>query len=86
MDQGQKKTQFQEIEDMTKYKTVLGDTWDSIAYKVYGQGKEKYAYYLMDANRDLLNEFIFSSGVEIICPDISEDNTDMPAAYPEWRT
>ena len=71
---------------MTKYKTVLGDTWDIIARKVYGSGKEKYAHYLMNANRDLLDEFIFSAGVEVICPDISDKSSELPDAYPEWRT
>lgn len=31
------------------YETVQGDTWDKIAYQVYGD--EKYAGYLMENNR-----------------------------------
>lgn len=66
------------------YQTVLGDTWDIIAKKVYG--KEVYADRLMEANPDLLEEFIFSAGVTVECPEIETDAATLPEAYPEWRT
>lgn len=66
------------------YRTVLGDTWDIIAKKVYGN--EFYADKLMDANRDLLNEFVFSEGVEVLCPEIKTQTAVHPSGWPEWRT
>lgn len=65
------------------YRTVLGDTWDIIAKKVYGD--EFYADRLMDANRDLLHQFIFSEGIEVNCPDLGTNTSKSPAGYPEWR-
>ena len=61
---------------MKKYVTVLGDTWDIIAKKVYGD--EFKADRLMDANRDLLNHFVFSAGMET-------ETASKPEGYPEWR-
>lgn len=66
------------------YRTVLGDTWDIIAKKVYGN--EFYADRLMDANRKLLNQFIFSEGVEVVCPEIQTQTAQHPSGWPEWRT
>ena len=54
-----------------QYQTILGDTWDIIAKKVYGN--ELYADKLMQANRKYLNEFIFSAGITLECPEIESD-------------
>ena len=43
------------------YETVQGDTWDKIAYQVYGD--EKYAGYLMENNRLLLEYLVFPGGL-----------------------
>lgn len=67
-----------------QYQTILGDTWDIIAKKVYGN--ELYADRLMQANRKYLNEFIFSAGITLECPEIESDAAKLPEAYPEWRT
>ena len=67
-----------------QYQTILGDTWDIIAKKVYGN--ELYADKLMKANRKYLNEFIFSAGITLECPEIESDAAKLPEAYPEWRT
>ena len=48
------------------YVTIAGDTWDMIAYKVYG--KEIYADYLMKNNYDLLDIFVFSAGTKVYIP------------------
>ncbi len=66
------------------YRTVLGDTWDIIAKKVYGN--EFCADKLMDVNRDLLNQFIFSEGVEVSCPELPMQTAEHPSGWPEWRT
>ena len=62
------------------YTTIQGDTWDMIAYKVYG--KDACMAKLIEANDDLAHLAVFSSGVKIACPDIE------PAAskiLPPWR-
>lgn len=65
----------------TTYTTIQGDTWDLIAYKLYGS--EKYMKNLIEANWPLLEVLVFSSGTVINVPDIPEDsNTDAPF----WRS
>ena len=41
------------------YKTVNGDTWDLISYKLYGS--EQYFHQLMRANLNLLSVAVFDS-------------------------
>ena len=64
------------------YKTVSGDTWDMIAYKVYGDSMKVAP--LMDANPEELDTLIFSSDTVIIVPDIEE--TQEEYTYPDWRS
>jgi phage tail protein X len=66
------------------YTTVSGQTWDQIAYEVYGN--EYYCDRIMDANRELLDYFVFPAGVVMQIPDlevIAEENVS--DNYPEWR-
>lgn len=63
------------------YVTIAGDTWDIIAYKVYGQ--EIYADYLMKNNYDLLDIFVFSAGTKVYIPELPEVTT---ADLPPWRS
>lgn len=63
------------------YTTVQGDTWDLIAYKLYGE--EKYMKYLIEANWPLLDVLIFSSGTVLTVPELPEEaNEDVPF----WRS
>lgn len=62
------------------YKTIQGDTWDLIAYKLFGS--EKYMKNLIEANWPLLDVLIFSSGIELTVPDIPEEQDD---DLPFWR-
>jgi phage tail protein X len=62
------------------YKTVQGDTWDHISYKVYGE--DKYSMELMRANPKYTNIVFFSGGVSLICPDISQEDASTTAP---WR-
>ena len=50
------------------YRTINGDTWDLIAYKVYG--KEQYFHKLIRANLNL--RFIQTSTLEEVTYGISE--------------
>jgi len=65
---------------MNTYITVQGDTWDLISYKVFGTSK--HIGLLMENNYDLLDTFIFGAGIEIMVPELTEDQTD---DLPEWR-
>lgn len=62
------------------YITSQGDTCDLMAYDLYGA--EKYMRYLIEANWPLLDVLVFSSGMKIIVPDISEDADE---DIPFWR-
>jgi phage tail protein X len=62
------------------YETKQGDTWDLMAYDLYGD--EKYMRYLMEANLPLLDIMIFSSGVKILVPDLPEETDE---DLPFWR-
>lgn len=65
---------------MEQYTTVQGDTWDIIARKVYGD--EKYAGYLMENNRLLLEYMIFPGGITMDIPELTEEtDPDLPI----WR-
>lgn len=65
---------------METYETVQGDTWDMIAKKVYGE--ERYAGYLMESNRLLLDYMIFPGGVVLSIPELTEEQD---ADLPIWR-
>ena len=65
---------------MEQYTTVQGDTWDIIAKAVYGD--EKYAGYLMESNRTLLEYMIFPGGVTLNVPELPEESDD---DLPIWR-
>jgi len=65
---------------MTVCVTVSGDTWDTVAKRVYGN--ELLADLLMSNNFGLLDTMVFTGGVEIICPDKpSAVDIDLPP----WR-
>ena len=50
------------------YKTISGDTWDSIAKKCYGD--EMAVTFLMQKNQKLLFDyFVFPAGVKVITPE-----------------
>lgn len=66
---------------MGSYTTVQGDTWDSIAYKLYGS--EKYMKNLIEANWPLLESLVFSSGTVLAVPELSEEPDD---SMPFWRS
>ena len=65
---------------MTKYTTIQGDMWDTIAYKIYG--RETYTAKLLRANKDLRDVVIFPAGVEILCPDADAETS---AFLPPWK-
>ncbi len=62
------------------YMTKQGDTWDLMAYDLYGN--EKYMRYLLEANWPLLDTLVFSSGTLIYVPDLPEETDE---DKPFWR-
>lgn len=66
---------------MDTYTTVLGDTWDMIAYKLCG--KEKYAKYFVEANLKYVETVIFSAGAVLTIPNINIES-DI-SSLPPWK-
>lgn len=66
---------------MLTYTTIQGDTWDKIAREVYGS--EMYADYLMQNNYEQLDTFVFSSGIKLRTPTLTESASN---DLPEWRS
>nr|WP_304098047.1 tail protein X [Mitsuokella multacida] len=65
---------------MSKYTTIQGDMWDSIAYKVYGN--ELFMDKLLQANQAYNDIAVFPSGVVLDCPDPETVGTIVPVP---WR-
>ena len=66
------------------YKTVQGDTWDYIAYKVYSDlGGEKLCDKLISANTKYINYVIFPAGIELIVPDVEIPKVN---TLPPWMS
>ena len=63
------------------YKTASGDMWDYIAWKVLGSCN--YTEALINANREYVDTFIFSAGVELTVPDIEEEQK--VSVLPPWK-
>lgn len=68
---------------MTEYVTSQGDTWDFIAYKIFGS--ESYMQQLIEANFDLLDMLIFPANVKINVPKIGIDISN-DIDQPSWRS
>lgn len=59
------------------YSTVQGDMWDNIAFKLLGD--ESYSVQLMQANPQYGNITIFTTGIVLQVPTITEEiDTDLP--------
>ena len=65
---------------MDVYKTKSGDTWDTIAKKVYGD--EMRVSLLMASNQELLEYFVFPEGLLVDLPELPEEESTLP----EWRS
>ena len=63
------------------YMTIQGETWDEIAFKVYGG--EEYAAFLMANNYRHLDILVFSSGTVLNTPELPEEEKSI---LPPWRT
>lgn len=65
---------------MEEYRTIQGDTWDMVAYKIWGDcmltGK------LMEANSVHIETVIFSAGIVLNIPDVSMVEE---SSLPPWK-
>lgn len=77
---GQSGDAYLEFEDVDIYFTKAGDTWDLIAYEIYGD--EKYMKELIEANIELVDTVFFKAGVPLIVPDIPLPNS---TNLPPWK-
>lgn len=65
-----------------QYRTVSGDTWDLIAYRVYGKyGRELLMSALIDANPEHIDQVIFPAGIVL---DVPEPDIPTPRTLPPW--
>lgn len=64
---------------MSSYTTIQGDTWDGIAFVVYGD--ELQVHWLIEANPTHRETVIFPSGVVLNVPDLGETSR---APAPPW--
>lgn len=65
---------------MNTYYTVQGDTWDGIAFKLYGD--ENLMTLLLNANPEQAETVIFGAGVRLVVPDKPEETAD---DLPPWK-
>ena len=68
---------------MRNYRTVQGDTWDLIAYRLYPeQGRELRTGDLLEANSEYRDYVIFPAGIVLNVPEI-----DYPVSesLPPWK-
>lgn len=69
---------------MKTYTTIQGQTWDQIAYEIFGD--EYMCDKLMELNRDKINIFVFPAGVNLLLPDReSALKRTVSSDYPTWR-
>lgn len=62
------------------YKTKQGDTWDGIAYLMFGD--EAYMQALMRLNRTHINTLVFDAGVMLELP---ERTAAIAPGLPLWK-
>jgi len=62
------------------YTTKQGETWDLIAYKIWGD--EYLCGELIDSNPNYSEYLIFPRGINLIVPDIERE---VQETLPPWR-
>lgn len=65
---------------MAEYTTIQGDTWDGIAYKLYGSSAQMTK--LMEANPEHMRAVIFGAGVVLQVPELPQQPV---SELPPWR-
>lgn len=65
---------------MREYVTLQGDTWDLIAFRVYGS--ERYMTLLIETNPEHRETVIFPAGVRLKAPEVT---APIPSTLPPWK-
>lgn len=65
---------------MRKYKTVQGDRWDTISYKMYNN--EFYINNLINANLMYRETVIFDGNITLDIPEILSNTSEVK---PKWK-
>lgn len=65
---------------MATYTTIQGDTWDMIAYRLFGN--EAYMEEMMMENLPYIDTLVFSSGTVLSVPELQEGQDE---DIPFWR-
>lgn len=65
---------------MTSYRTIQGDTWDGVAYKLYGDETSMSA--LLASNTAHVETVVFGAGVVLAVPEI---NQEAASELPPWK-
>lgn len=65
---------------MREYVTIQGDTWDGIAFKLYGD--ESQFVQIMNCNTVHINTVIFSAGVKLHVPEAQPQTA---TNLPPWK-
>ena len=65
---------------MKQYRTIQGDMWDGIAFKVYGN--EAYMNVLLEANQEYAQYVILPANLILKSPDVDIRAT---INLPPWR-
>lgn len=63
-----------------QYRTKANDTFDKIAYELYGD--EKIASYLIAANTDYSGVLVFGEGIMLNLPILEQIET---TTLPQWK-
>lgn len=68
---------------MISYTTIQGDTWDGIAFRLWG--REHLMDALLQANPDHADVLFFPAGLTLAVPDVDLDATIQPVTeLPPW--
>ena len=68
---------------MTTIRTNNGDTWDSVAWRIWGKGVDQTQMAaLYAANTAYAETAVFGGNVELIVPEVEETT---PQTIPPWR-
>lgn len=66
-----------------KYRTVQGDTWDMIAFRLWpSKGGEKRMSELIEANPEYADYVKFPAGIVLKVPELTEQTAQ---SIPPWR-
>jgi len=67
---------------MNTYTTIQGDTWDGIAFRLWG--REHLMSALLQANPDHADVLVFSAGIVLNVPEVNVNAIQPITELPPW--